>query len=198
MARVARKETVLHEAARLFAEKGFAATSVREVADAAGLTKAGLYYHVREKEELLHAICAHSIAAILDDARPLVAEASGGEAGIRAVIAAHLGFFFRHPHNLVVLNKEMGHLAPAHRAEIAELERDYLDLIRGVIRAGREGGRFRRCDPSVSAFLLLSMLNGLDAWYRPERGVGPEALEAHIAETFLQGTLMPAGNMSDS
>ena len=59
-------DRVLSSAARLFAEDGFAATSVRAVAERARLTKAGLYYHIKEKEDLLFRICERSIQDILE------------------------------------------------------------------------------------------------------------------------------------
>ena len=66
MPREPKWDRVLTSAARLFAEDGFAATSVRAVAERARLTKAGLYYHINEKEDLLFRICEHSIQEILD------------------------------------------------------------------------------------------------------------------------------------
>jgi AcrR family transcriptional regulator len=187
MARKTRVDTVLDVAAVLFADRGFAATSVRQVAEGAALTKAGLYYHIREKEDLLFRICEHTITSILDAAEPAIAGADTAPGKIRAIIEAHLDFFREHPDNLVVINRDRELLSPARRALIARLERRYLDLVRGVLRGGQKDGSLTPCDPTAAAFLLLSMLNHLDVWYDSGGKVKPDELPAFIGDLFLQG-----------
>ncbi|MCW5772789.1 MAG: TetR family transcriptional regulator [Rhodospirillaceae bacterium] len=184
MPREPKLDRVLSSAARLFAEDGFAATSVRAVAERARLTKAGLYYHIKEKEDLLYKICEQSIADILDGARAALARESDPAAQLAALIRNHAEYFFRHPHNLTVLNRDMGALTGQQREAVKALESAYLDLIRGVFRAGQRGRRFRRLDPTVSAFGLLAVLNTLDRWYDAAGAVKPKALVEQI-ETFL-------------
>jgi len=190
--RPTRHDQLLDAAAALFAQNGFAATSVREIAAQANLTKAGLYYHIREKEDLLAKICAFSIDRILDGARQAVAEASDPRARIAALIRNHTGFFFQHPDNLVVLNRDRGALPPEARARISALERAYLDLIRETIRDGQATAAFRRTDPTVAAFTVLAALNTLDRWYDAGGPVSPEALVAEIETILCDGLEQPA------
>jgi len=187
MAREPRWDRVLTSAARLFAEDGFAATSVRAVAERARLTKAGLYYHIKEKEDLLFRICEHSIQTILDGARAALALESDPAARLRALVRNHGGFFFRHPHNLTVLNRDMGALTGAQREAIRSLEKQYLDLVRDVFRDGQKRGRFKKLDPTVAAFTLLGVLNSFDRWYDPAGPVSPDALVEHVETIFLNG-----------
>ena len=187
MPREPRWDRVLTSAARLFAEDGFAATSVRAVAERARLTKAGLYYHIKEKEDLLFRICAHSIETILDGARAALAIEAEPAARLRALVRNHCGFFFRHPHNLTVLNRDMGALTGAQREAIRALETEYLELVRGVLRDGQKRGRLRKLDPTVAAFTLLGVLNSFDRWYDPAGPVSPEALVEQVETIFLHG-----------
>jgi AcrR family transcriptional regulator len=187
MPREPRLDRVLTSAARLFAEDGFAATSVRAVAERARLTKAGLYYHIKEKEDLLFRICEHSIQAILDGARRALAAEAEPAARLKALVRNHCGFFFRHPHNLTVLNRDMGALTGAQREAIRALEKEYLDLVRDVFRDGQKRGRLRKLDPTVAAFTLLGVLNSFDRWYDPAGPVKPEALVAQVETIFLLG-----------
>src|SRR5262249_14108014 len=122
MPREPRWDRVLVSAARLFAEDGFAATSVRAVAERARLTKAGLYYHLKEKEARPFRICERSIEDILDGARTALGREAEPAARLAALIANHCAFFFRHPHNLTVLNRDMGALTGAQREAIRTLE----------------------------------------------------------------------------
>jgi len=187
-------DRVLTSAARLFAEDGFAATSVRAVAERARLTKAGLYYHIKEKEDLLFRICERSIADILEGARAACAREADPAARLSAIIRNHADFFFRHPHNLTVLNRDMGALTGQQRAAMRALERDYLDLVRGVFREGQRSGAFRKLDPSVCAFTLLSALNTLDRWYRAAGPVKPAALVTEIETLLMHGFVEPREN----
>jgi AcrR family transcriptional regulator len=187
MPREPKWDRVLTSAARLFAEDGFAATSVRAVAERARLTKAGLYYHIKEKEDLLFRICEHSIQEILDGARTALAREREAAARLAALIRNHCAFFFRHPHNLTVLNRDMGALTGSQREAVRALEMEYLELIREVFRLGQRQGRFRKLDPTVSAFGLLGVLNTFDRWYDAAGPVKPEALVEQVETILMQG-----------
>jgi AcrR family transcriptional regulator len=188
-----RWDRVLTSAARLFAEDGFAATSVRAVAERARLTKAGLYYHIKEKEDLLFRICEHSIQEILDGARAALARETEPAARLAALIANHCAFFFRHPHNLTVLNRDMGALTGQQREAIRALEMEYLELIREAFRHGQKRGSFRKLDPTVAAFALLGVLNTLDRWYDAAGPVPPAALVEQIEAMLMQGIVTAEG-----
>jgi AcrR family transcriptional regulator len=187
MPREPKWDRVLMSAARLFAEDGFAATSVRAVAERARLTKAGLYYHIKEKEDLLFRICEHSIQEILDGARASLARESDAAERLAALIRNHCAFFFRHPHNLTVLNRDMGALTGSQREAIRALEMEYLELIREVFRLGQKQGRFKKLDPTVAAFSLLGVLNTFDRWYDAAGPVPPEALVEQVETILMQG-----------
>ncbi|HEY7609560.1 MAG TPA: TetR/AcrR family transcriptional regulator [Alphaproteobacteria bacterium] len=192
MPREPRWDRVLTSAARLFAEDGFAATSVRAVAERARLTKAGLYYHIKEKEDLLFRICEQSIAEILDGARAALRRESEPAVQLAALVRNHAEFFFRHPHNLTVLNRDMGALTGAQREGIRALEMEYLELIRDVFRHGQKRGAFKKLDPTVAAFGFLGVLNTLDRWYDAAGPVKPETLVEQIETMLMRGALAEA------
>jgi len=197
MPREPRRDAVIDSAASLFAENGFAATSVREVAEKAQITKAGLYYHIREKEDLLQRICEHSIAAVLEGAyRVLENEAEPG-ARLAGLIRSHIEYFVGHPSNLRVLTREMGALSPKPRARVAKLEHEYLDLIRGVIRDGQAAGLFRALDPTVAAFTMLTVMNNLFDWYDPRGRISPTTLVQQIETILFQGVTADAEAPND-
>lgn len=188
MARTARKEQVLDSAAELFAAEGFAATSVQKVADRARLTKAGLYYHIRDKEDLLFRICDHSISTILAGARQAMSRVSDPQARIAALILNHAEFFRNHPDNLTVLNRDLNALSPQPRAAIRKLERAYLDLLRGAISDGQKEGVVRRgIDPTVGAFTILAALNTLHNWYDPKGRIGYRSMVRQITTVLCDG-----------
>lgn len=197
MPRATRNGEVLHSAAELFAANGFAGTSVRTVADRARLTKAGLYYHIRDKEDLLYRICEETIATILADARRVLAGVTDPRERIAALINNHVEFFRDHPDNLTVLNRDLNSLSVAPRAAIRELERAYLDLLRSAIADGRTAGVVQRhLDPTVAAFTLLATLNTLYQWYDPKGRIGHRSLVKQITRLLCDG-LFVSGAAAD-
>jgi len=191
MPRKTRLDRVMRSAAALFAADGFAAASVSRLARLARVSKPGIYYHVRDKEELLFRICDDSMAGILAGAREAVGAADEPVARLRGVMRAHARFHWQHPNNLAILFGQMAYLSPERRRRIVVRERAYLDLVRGLIREGMRRRAFRRVDPSVAAFALFAMLNTLDAWYDPRGRLGPEALVRELERLYLDGLAAP-------
>jgi AcrR family transcriptional regulator len=191
--RATRWDTVLRTAAALFATNGFAAASVSQLARQARLSKPGIYYHVRDKEELLFRICDYSMTGILAGARAAVAPTGDPLERLRGLIRAHLTFHRQHPNNLAILFGQMRYLSAGRRARAVALEREYLDLVRGVIRDGQRRGLLRRVDPTVAAFALFAILNTLDGWYDPRGRLDRDALVVELERLYLDGLAAPAG-----
>jgi AcrR family transcriptional regulator len=192
MPRETRKKTVLKAAAALFAAKGFAAVSVSQLARRAGLSKPGIYYHVRDKEELLFHICEYCGRGILERARAAVAAADTPAAQLRGLMRAHTKFYWQHPHELAILFSQKGFLSPGRRRRVVAMEREYLDLFRGVIREGQRRRVFRRVDPTVAAFSFFAILNTLDGWYDPRGRIGPDELVVELERLYFDGLAAPA------
>jgi TetR/AcrR family transcriptional regulator, cholesterol catabolism regulator len=193
MPRPTRWNTVLRTATTLFAANGFAAASVSQVARRARLSKPGLYYHVRDKEELLFRICDYSMAGILAGARTAVATTADPTEQLRAIIRAHTAFHWRHPNNLAILFGQGKYLSAERRRRVAAMEREYLELVRGVIREGRRRRSFRAVDPTVAAFSLFAVLNTLDGWYDARGRLRPDDLVAELERLYLGGLVAQQG-----
>lgn len=191
MPRKTRWETVLKSATALFAANGFAAASVSQLARHARLSKPGIYYHVRDKGELLFRICDYSMAGILGGARAAVAAASEPVSQLRGVIRAHLTFHWQHPHNLAILFGQLRFLSPERRRRIIAMEREYLDLVRSVVREGQRRALFRPADPTVATFALFAVLNTLDGWYDPRGRLGRAELVKELEDLCLSGLAVP-------
>lgn len=192
MPRPTRWRTVLRTATTLFAANGFAAASVSQVARRARLSKPGLYYHVRDKEELLFRICDYSMSGILAGARAAVAATRDPAEQLRELIRAHTAFHWQHPNNLAILFGQGKYLSAERRRRVAAMEREYLGLVRGVIRQGQRRRRFHRVDPTVAAFSLFAMLNTLDGWYDARGRIRPRQLVAELERLYLDGLMVRA------
>jgi AcrR family transcriptional regulator len=187
MPRQTRWGTVLRSAGRLFAAKGFAGASLSQLARRARLSKPGIYYHVRDKEELLFRICQESMRGILAGGRAAAAASHDPVERMRGLMRAHTAFHWRHPSNLAVLFGQAAHLSAERRRRVFALERAYLDLVRGIIRDGQRRGVFRPVDATVAAFSLFAMLNTLDGWYDVRGRLGPGDVVGELERLYLDG-----------
>ena len=192
MPRKTRWEAVRRTAAALFAANGYAGASLSDLARQARVTKPGIYYHVRDKHELLFHICESTMSALLVTARTAVAAADEPVAKLSGVIRAHCIHYWEHSPEHVILFGQIRHLRPAARRIVAGLEREYLDLVREIIREGQRRGLFRPIDPTLSAFSLFAMLNTLDSWYDRRGRLGPDAVVAGLTDLYLGGLSAPA------
>jgi AcrR family transcriptional regulator len=187
MIRTTRWNKVLDSAVWLFATNGYTATSVQQVAERSRISKAGVYYHVDRKEDLLFHICHYSIATLLSDIQKALKGQEDSIARLRTIIRIHDGFFLKHPHNLAVLNQQMRNLSAVRRGQIERLERGYLNLIRETVGDGLRQNVLQRSNPTVAVFLILAMLNTLDRWYNPRGSVRPPELIKQVEQTMLHG-----------
>jgi TetR/AcrR family transcriptional regulator len=192
MPRKTRWETVRRTAAALFAANGYAAASLSDLARQSRVSKPGIYYHIRDKHELLFHICKSTMSALLGATGAAAAAADDPVAKLRGVIRAHCIHYWEHSPEHVILFGQIRHLSPAARRIVAGLEREYLDLVREIIRDGQRRRLFRPIDPTLSAFSLFAMLNTLDSWYDRRGRLGPDVVVAGLEDLYLGGLSAPS------
>lgn len=183
MAYDARREAILETAALLFASQGYERTTIRDVARAAGISVAGLYYYVRGKEELLYRICERSFTMVLDALTEKLAKTPDPRARVRLVIYNHLEHFLRHMSEMKVLTRELDALGGAHATQIYALRHRYYTICRRVVSEAAAG----TVPPRLATMALFGMLNWIHMWYRPEADGDAGTLADGIARIFLDG-----------
>ena len=189
MPRKTRWDRVRRSAAELFATNGFAAASLSQLARHARVSKPGIYYHVRDKEELLFRICEGTMAVLLQSVQAALRDARDPVSKLRQVIRAHANHYWEHSWDLVILFGQRRHLSPSRQRRIIALERTYLDLVRAIIRDGVRQRVFRPVDPSLAAFALFAILNTLDAWYDRRGSLRAGELVKQIEQLLFLGLL---------
>ena len=183
----ARRVRLLATAARVFAARGFAGTSMRDLAREAEMSLAGMYYYVRGKEDLLYQIQRTCIEQVVAGAAAAVASRTTAEAKLEAFIRHHVTFFATHMAEMKVLAHEAESLTGAMRDEVRRIKRAYVNVLLGLL-AGLDGlgteGRRRR---DVAAYTLFGMMNWIYTWYDPGGAVGVDELAEQITRLFLNG-----------
>lgn len=183
-----RYEGILDAACSVIARRGFHQASIREIARAAGLSLAGLYHYVGEKDELLFLVLGRSLDRLLESLDRNLSEARTPESRLLALIRTHLDFGFHHAPALRIINRDHELLAEPRRSEIAARRQAYLQ--RGLAVLG-DLDPHRRSDAALfsATNLLLGMLNGIAT--RPFLRSADDArvLAAEVGALFLYGFL---------
>ncbi len=187
-----RYEGILSAACDVIARRGFHQASIREIARAAGLSLAGLYHYVGEKDELLFLVLGRSLDRLIGDLDRNLSEARTPESRLLALIRTHLDFGFHHAHALRIINRDHELLAEPRRSEIAAKRQAYLQRGLAVLR---DLDPHRRSDPELfsATNLLLGMLNGIATRPFLHSADDARALAAQVGALFLYGFLEPSG-----
>ncbi len=188
-----RLEHLLDTAADVFAEKGFHATTMRDLARATGMSLAGMYYYVEGKDELLFLIQKRCFAAVHEGAVQATREAKDAPDRIERFVKHHVGFFAEHMSEMKVLSHEADSLNSGRQREVNALKRRYVDLLRRAIEETRNG-KNGAWDPRVAAYALFGMMNWIYTWYRPTGSVSPSTLADQFSGLFLHGLLTKTGS----
>lgn len=159
---------VVAAAGRLFAERGYHGTSMRDLGRELGLLGSSLYAHVQSKQDLLVEVVEEG--ARLFDASARAALATDGDAAHRlgALIDGHVGVVLDNLDVARTYLNEARMLDDDHRGRVLEARDGYEEAFRSVIRDGIDDGSFDAdTDPKIASILILSMLNAVERWYQP-------------------------------
>jgi TetR/AcrR family transcriptional regulator, cholesterol catabolism regulator len=185
-------DRLLDVAARLFREKGYAATTTRELAEALGIQKASLYHHISNKEQLLFDISIESLRRITEAVAGASATAQP-ERRLEAVIERHVEMALRDRDLHTTMLFELRSLSPEHAAHVREGRDRYEALLEGVLRDEQLQGRLRTdIDSSWLTKTLLNLLNWTIFWFDPSGEQSPRDLARILATVFLEGTRIEA------
>ncbi len=149
---------ILDEATPLFVARGYQGVSMREIGEAVGITKAALYYHFKDKEELFMAILRESLdelGRILDEAERSEPTARGQ---VGQAVRGLLGLPAERRALIRVATQEMAHVSPAVRAAFNGVYQEkFVGRIVAMLRGGMDRGEVKRVDPQLAAWLLLGL-----------------------------------------
>ena len=158
---------VLNAACELFAEHGYQATSMRDIANAVGVRAPSLYNHVTSKQDILFAIMDKAMDRAIAALEEALAGIDDIAEQLRRATESLVLDFLRYPAEVTVCNNEVRSLDPGHRLAIVAKRDRYAARVRRIIEQGCRAGRFRTRTPQIAAFAVLEMGNGAKSWFKP-------------------------------
>jgi len=178
---------LLDSAVRCFAERGFHATTTRDVSAGAGLSPAALYVHFPSKENVLFEITRRghesALAAVRD---PDVAQLTDAAARLRATVAAFVTWHARHHVLARVCQYELASLTAQHHEDIRRIRRRFNVVFRDAVVTGTAQGVFVPGDVDRVVRAMLSLGIDLVRWYRLGGADSPEDLGAFYGELAVR------------
>ncbi|HWP84010.1 MAG TPA: TetR/AcrR family transcriptional regulator [Terriglobia bacterium] len=180
---------ILRHATEVFAQKGFAAASVRDIARASGTSIAGLYYYFDSKDHLLFLVQQEAFATLTASLEEKLREVREPEQALRIFIANHLEHFVSNRKQAQVLTHESDTLKGAYQAELAALKRDYYRRCLALVEQLQQERGLRRMNPRLAVLSLFGMMNWIYTWYNPAVDGGGKELAEQMTSIFLHGIL---------
>ena len=181
------RESILRKAADLFAQRGYHGTSMNDVADACGLSKATLYHYYRDKDQILVNIAEGHVTRLEN----LVAEVQGDAglapaARLEALIVRFLHEYARAQSSHRVLTEDVKFLPDTDRDRILAKQRTVVHAFADAVAVHRPDLREHRLDTAVS-MLLFGMLNWMFTWLRPDGRLNHATIAPMVCELFCHG-----------
>jgi TetR/AcrR family transcriptional regulator, cholesterol catabolism regulator len=182
-----RRADLIRVSARLFREKGFDGTTVRDIADAVGMRSGSPFYHFKSKQEILAAVMEEGLVAGLATTEAIVGSTLPPREKFHALVRAHLETVLGEGHDFIpVLLYQWRSLSPDLQAKIIDLKDRYDQLWQRVVDELKEAGLIR-ADSKVARLLLLGAVNYSMQWYKPGKGLTIDELAAQAVDFFLAG-----------
>lgn len=185
--KINRKDQIFHTAERLFKEKGYMATSMRDIAAALGIEAASLYSHIKSKDEILDTICFRMADQFLHS----IAEANdlyfNAEERLNMAIKSHIKILTGDLNAAAVFIREWRHLNEPRLSEFKHLRSKYENGFKSIIQNGEEENVFRTVDRKFAVLTILSTLNWITEWYNSEGGMTSEEIADNLFNFILTG-----------
>ena len=179
-----RRDELLRAAARLFVEKGFDATTTRDIAEAVGMRSGSPFYHFRSKQDLLMAAMIEGLEAGHQRLQAAVAGIDDPERRLRVMIRSHLGTLLEGDCHAPMLVYESRSLGITARAEIAAVSDRYQQAWQATLEQLAASGKLR-LPAKPMRLLLFGMLNWSRQWYRSNGGLSLDEIAEAAAEMVL-------------
>jgi TetR/AcrR family transcriptional regulator, cholesterol catabolism regulator len=179
-----RKDIIIQKAATLFKEKGFNATSMREIADVVGVEAASLYNHIKSKNELLNIICfdvANRYTQKMDEVEtsnlPVLAKVEG-------LLRFHINGMIDGFEQVYVSDREWKHLDNPYLSNMQNQRRTYRKRFAAIIEDGIKKKEIKKIDAATTVLIMLHAIGGIESWHRSTQKISGKELEENMV-TFL-------------
>lgn len=180
-----RRHEIFQSSVALIFKQGFAATSMQEIAQAAGVGKSTLYDYFPNKDHVLLFVFEEELEIMQEQAEVIAAQTIPSQEKLTKILEAHLEFLINNKNINREISLQASHLERLGQRRILKKRYAYQDLLRGIMEQGVQEGAFRPINPRLTVRLLISMVEVLVYTTRPTGT--PQAMLADALEIFMHG-----------
>lgn len=185
-----RNSEIIIEAAKLFAAKGYDGTSIRDIARAVGVAQASLYHFFADKSEIHSTVVSISVERLLRLIRERLATCTTASERVEGFARAHAQHISENAPLYFAAALGYNELAdPVVKARVQRLRDTYEEILRGIVRDGIESGEFRELDVKLAARAIISCLNWMARWWRPDGPDSAEKIASEYVRLIIRGFL---------
>ena len=186
-----RKQKIINTAASLFHHKGYASTTLDDVAGELGISKAALYHYVGSKDELLSIIYTQAFENVFNDTYKISGMDLPPDEKLRLIIRNHINnIIIKDLSMFSVFFSEESQLPEKDFKKIREEKKKYTRIVEEIITEGISQGMFKKTDSNLQAFAILGMCNWIYKWYKPKKAdYTPDQIADHFISLLQNGYL---------
>ncbi|MFM8710869.1 MAG: TetR/AcrR family transcriptional regulator [Sphingomonadales bacterium] len=185
--KASKKGLILQKAAAMFRQRGFAATSMRDLAEVVGIEAASLYNHISSKNEILEAICFDMANHFNTHMDQIEATRQSALSALEAVLRFHIRQMIDNYEQVYVSDREWKHLQEPYLSNFQTQRRTYRKRIAHLIDTGIQKKEILPIDSATAVLIMLHAISGIESWHRSKKRISARELEDNMLTILVGG-----------
>lgn len=176
-----RKRAILREAACLFREQGYRASTLRELAKRSGILVGSLYHHFSSKHEILFQLMDRTMTDLIDKLSQQIMEKESAEENLLKAIYFHIQYHVSDPDSTYITDEELRNLENDSYGQILKKRKAYQAIFENIIAKGINQGTMVVPDKKIAVRVIIQICNGVPLWFKHDGGMSIK----DIAESYF-------------
>ncbi|NBR37215.1 MAG: TetR/AcrR family transcriptional regulator [Chitinophagales bacterium] len=185
--KASKKGLILQKAAAMFRQRGFAATSMRDLAEVVGIEAASLYNHISSKNEILEAICFEMANHFNTHMDQIEATRQSALSALEAILRFHIRQMIDNYEQVYVSDREWKHLQEPYLSNFQTQRRNYRKRIAQLIETGIQKKEILPIDSATAVLIMLHAISGIESWHRSKKRISARELEDNMLTILVGG-----------
>jgi AcrR family transcriptional regulator len=182
-----KKEVIIEKASKLFREKGFGASSMRDLAEHVGVEAASLYNHIQSKSEILQAICFKVANEFISHLEAVETSPAPNLNKMETIIRFHIRMMLDQYEYVYISDHEWRHLPEPYLSNFLNQRRSYRKRLSDIIERGVMKHEIKNIEPYTAVLTILSAISGIESWQRSRKNTSAEVLEENMVRYLIEG-----------
>ena len=182
-----KRDVIIQSAASLFKEKGYTATSMRDIAETIGVEAPSLYNHIESKKEILNEICFRIARLFTSHLKEVELSAEPILNKIESIIRFHISMMLLEYQNVYISDHEWKHMPEPFLTDFKNQRRNYRSRLAGLLQKGIDKNEVSPINPYVAVLTILSAIGGIESWQVSSKKIEAKSLEENMVKMLIEG-----------